>query len=77
MREAILPSDLRRLLSSAPEGWRELYRFLALTGCRKGEALALTWAQVERQPDRTVVRIEPHELPDGSRWQPKTTNGTV
>jgi integrase len=38
--------------------------FLANTGCRKGEALALTWESVDLE--RMMVRIWPNE-----DWQPK------
>jgi integrase len=76
VKEGISPENLHRLLASAPEGWREFYRFLALTGCRKGEALALTGAQVTREDTRCVVRIEPHALPNAGYWHPKTTNST-
>lgn len=76
MKNAIPKEDLGRLLATAPAEYAELYRFLAESGCRRGEALALTGAQVERTPERTVVRIEPHTLPGGRLWEPKTLHGT-
>lgn len=42
----------------------ELVMFLANTGCRKGEALALTWENVDRR--RRLIRIWPSD-----EWQPK------
>jgi len=51
--------------------WGPLFRFLWESGARVGEALALTGAQCEATEAGTTVRIEPHELPDGSTWRPK------
>lgn len=77
MSKAAIPLDsLQRLLRTADAQWASLYRFLALTGCRRGEALALTGAQVRHEAGRVVVRIEPHTLPSGDKWRPKTTHGT-
>jgi integrase len=45
------------LFAALPEPFRPLARFLSLTGWRLGEALLLTWAQVDDKA--TVIRLEP------------------
>lgn len=59
--------QIQRLLTSAVEHEPEivpLIVFLANTGCRRGEAIALRWEAVDLK--RRVVRIWPSE-----EWQPK------
>ncbi len=61
------PTELDRLLAVCAEVAPEilpLIVFLANTGCRKGEALALTWDRVDLE--RGEVQIWP-----GPEWQPK------
>ena len=42
--KALTEKELRALVTAAPEEWRLFTRFLAATGLRLGEALALRWA---------------------------------
>ncbi len=49
--------DLRAVLAGLPEEVRPLVEFLYLTGWRKGEALSLTWRQVDFKAG--IVRLEP------------------
>ena len=50
-------SDLRALLAELPEPLRPLIEFLYLTGWRSGEALGLTWSQVDFSAG--MLRLEP------------------
>lgn len=43
--------------------------FLVNTGCRKGEAIALRWENVDLE--RGLLYIYPTELDDDDEWQPK------
>lgn len=59
--------EVAALLSSVRERSPHIYGlvlFLLNTGCRKGEALALEWHNVDLR--RRLIRIEPNE-----EWQPK------
>ncbi len=59
--------EIAKLLKSASEHAPQLLPilvFLANTGCRRGEALALEWPMVDLE--RRLVRIEPNE-----EWKPK------
>jgi integrase len=51
--------------------WRSLFAVCLETASRYGEIAALTWDQV----DAGLARIEPHTLPDGSSWRPKSPSG--
>jgi integrase len=67
-------AQLRALADASKAPWGPLFGFLLETGCRYGEAAALTWAQVDPGSavgDPWVIRVEPHTLPDGSLWRPK------
>ena len=60
--------ELQRLLSSCAKkspAIVPLVAFLANTGCRAGEALALTWANVDLE--RGLIKIWP-----SAEWQPKS-----
>jgi integrase len=50
-------SDLRALLAEMPDPLRPLIEFLYLTGWRSGEALGLTWSQVDFRAG--MLRLEP------------------
>lgn len=53
--------------------WVGVFKLQAELGARIGEILALRAADVERAPgDRAIVRIQEHELPDGTVWRPKS-----
>jgi integrase len=49
--------ECQALLKALPASLRPLARFLSLTGWRIGEALCLTWAQVDDKAG--VIRLEP------------------
>nr|WP_255663252.1 site-specific integrase [Komagataeibacter sp. FNDCR2] len=49
-REPIRPVPIRalaKLTRRAPDGFRDLIRFLARTGCRQEEAASLEWSQLD------------------------------
>lgn len=50
-------ADLERVIGELPDYLRPVVRFAALTGWRKGEIRALTWAQVDF--DAGTIRLEP------------------
>ncbi len=62
--EAWTREEVERLLEATPSWLRPIIVFLLNTGCRKGEALALEWSNVDAE--RGVVRIWASE-----EWQPK------
>jgi integrase len=70
--KALTPEQVRRLLDELPPQWRLLVEFLAVTGLRIGEALALDWGHVDFGRRRVLVR---------RRWYrdgfapPKSKNG--
>jgi integrase len=45
--KALTEAELRRLLAEVAPEWRLLVRFIALTGLRIGEALALRWSDLD------------------------------
>ena len=59
------PEEVVRILAALPPKRRPIVRFLAETGCRKGEAQNLTWGCVDEV--NGLVYIESR---DG--WAPKT-----
>ena len=59
------PEEAVRILSALPLRYRPIVRFLAETGCRKGEAQNLTWDCVDEV--NGVVYIESRK-----GWTPKT-----
>ncbi len=71
------PEQLRRFLDATRDHWLgALWTFLAYSGCRLGEALALTWQDVDLGAGRVVVckavqRIEGHWVVS----EPKTQAG--
>lgn len=54
--KALTEEELGRLLAECAPEWRLLVRFLADTGLRIGEALALTWGHVDFGRGRVLVR---------------------
>jgi integrase len=54
--KALTDAELARLLAAAAPEWQLLFRFLADTGLRIGEALALTWGHVDFGARRVKVR---------------------
>ena len=53
---ALTPEELSRLLGETPDDWRIFIRFLACTGLRIGEAIALRWGDVDLERGRVRVR---------------------
>ena len=54
--KALTEEEVRTLLAALPEEWRLFFEFLAHTGLRIGEAVALTWADVDLGKCRIDVR---------------------
>ena len=54
--KALTEDELRALLDEVPGEWRLFFEFLAHTGLRIGEAVALTWADVDLGSRRIIVR---------------------
>jgi integrase len=54
--KALTEDELRALLAALPDDWRLFFEFLAHTGLRIGEAVALTWADVDFGKRRLRVR---------------------
>lgn len=53
------PADLERILDKSPgAGWRCLFALARLAGLRRGEALRLTWADIDWQARTLAVRPE-------------------
>ena len=54
--KALTEVELRALLAALPDEWRLFFEFLTHTGMRIGEAIALTWGDVEFGHRRVNVR---------------------
>ena len=54
--KALTEEELRTLLDEVPDDWRLFFELLAHTGLRIGEAVALTWADVDLHAGRITVR---------------------
>ncbi len=54
--KALPPEELRGLLDELPARWRLLFEFIAHTGLRVGEAIALRWQDVDLGRERVLVR---------------------
>lgn len=55
-RRALTEDELARVIKETPEQWRLFVRFLAQTGVRIGEAIALRWGDVDFGTRRVKVR---------------------
>ncbi|WP_217913789.1 tyrosine-type recombinase/integrase [Miltoncostaea marina] len=55
-RRALDEHELASLIEQTPERWRLLVRFLAQTGLRVGELIALRWEDVDLETRRVNVR---------------------
>lgn len=62
------PEELARIMDALPQRLRVLFRLLAETGCRKGEAFNLEWTDVNVV--QGYVDIRPKE----GGWTPKTAH---
>lgn len=52
------PEEIKAILEASdaePEQWRLLIRFLMSSGCRRGEALAMTWDRVDFDNKRVFI----------------------
>lgn len=54
--KALTEDELQALLAEVPDEWRTFFKLLAHTGLRIGEAVALTWADVDFGKCRVSVR---------------------
>src|SRR5262249_33200771 len=54
--KALTEEQLVGLLAELPQEWRLFFEFLAHTGLRIGEAVALTWANIDLGKQRVGVR---------------------
>ena len=55
-------------------GYAMLFRFLFLTGCRKGEALALTWQDIDLQSGTVhICKSVSNKVRDHGKWYSITT----
>ena len=55
-RRALTEEELARVIEETPEQWKLFVRFLAQTGVRIGEAIALRWGDVDFGARRVKVR---------------------
>jgi integrase len=70
---ALSPEELARLIVAMPVGWpRLLVRFVAASGLRIGEAIALRWEDVDAEACRVRVRRRIYRGAEGS---PKSRYG--
>src|SRR6266545_2579059 len=54
--KALTEEELRKLLAAMPDRWRLLFEFMASTGLRIGEVLALQWEHIDFGRKRVLVR---------------------
>ncbi len=54
--KALTEEELRTFLNALPQEWRLFFEFLTHTGLRIGEAVALTWADLDTTTRRVRVR---------------------
>jgi integrase len=67
--KALTEDELRALIAATPDEWRLLVTFLAVTGLRASEALALRWSDLDLGRGRVKVR---RSLVRGTFGEPKT-----
>jgi integrase len=70
--KALSEDELRRLLGEIPPGWRLFFEFLAHSGLRIGEAIALRWSDVDFNRRRVSVERRYYR---GSFDKPKSKYG--
>lgn len=56
VHEPLTEEELARVLAAAGDPWADLFAFLGWTALRRGEALALRWADVDLEQRRVFVR---------------------
>ncbi len=67
------PDEITRLLEVAGEPWRTFYQVTVQTGLRRGEALALRWADLDLTKGLLSVRRSLGRFRDGSRYVVRET----
>lgn len=77
-KEVWTPQELRTFLQETERHWlHPLWAFLVASGCRLGEALGLTWADVDLEAGTVAVRRNLQWVDGGWYLQePKTKAGT-
>jgi integrase len=70
--KSLTADELRALLDATPEAWRLFFEFLADSGLRIGEAIALQWRDVD--PDARLVHVR-RRLYRGRLDTPKSRYG--
>lgn len=70
--KALSEDQLRKLIGQVDDDWRPMIEFMASTGLRIGEAVAVQWRDVDL--DRGVVRVE-RALYRGALDEPKSRFG--
>jgi integrase len=60
-RRTLTPDEVRRLLEEVGDSWRAEVFTAAMTGMRPGELYALTWAEVDLDRGRILVRASHHQ----------------
>lgn len=64
--------DLKNIWEEADEFWLPFFKFLYLTGMRKGEAINLTWPNVHTEAPQPYVEIK-----SNSMWKTKTKKSRI
>jgi len=71
--KALTTTELKRLIAETPEGWQRLFvQFVAATGLRISEAIALRWRHIDFDRGRVLVR---ERLYEGRLDAPKSRFG--
>jgi integrase len=70
--ETLTAAELDRVYAVSGQPWEAIFRFLAWTGCRRGEALALRWSDVDLPAGRAFVRRSLGKFGEGA---PKSAAG--
>ena len=64
--KALTEDELRALLAAVRDDWRPFVAFVAATGLRISEAIAVRWGDVDLGARRLTVRRRLEERPDGA-----------
>lgn len=73
------PEEFAAAVSTVKQpGYAMLFRFLFLTGCRKGEALALTWQDIDLKTGAVhICKSVSNKVRDNGKWYSITTPKNV
>jgi integrase len=69
----LTPDELRRLFNAADEPYKTIFIFAAMTGCRRGEILALKWDDIDFERKLVYIR---RTVFNGEFTKPKSRNST-